>query len=698
MAQPSVLIACLFSLLGTAWSAESAARVFIAPTGSDANPGTQAKPFATLERARDAARTSKGAIVELAAGTYRLTQTLALDDQDSGTTYRAADGATVRITGGIDVPASAIQRVADQAILARIITEAARPHLMQLDLKKLGVTSYGDLGPRGFGRPYASAPLELFINEQPCQIARWPNAGQPQIKLGKVIDRGSIPRKKDYAMKPGVFAYVTPRAARWTQAEDLYISGIFGESWADDTLPVAKIDTQAGTITTTLPHHYGFKSQSFTKWFAINLLEEIDVPGEYYVDRAAGMLYVYPPAGVDLAKARIQVSILSDVLVAVEGASQVRFERLTFENSRGNGLYLERGTGNRIDHCTFRNLGGLGVQMGQGAKPTLQGRNDQSGDIDGGSGDSVPVSRIMGDWVHYIYAHTAWNRQAGTDHGIVGSSFYNLGSGGVVLSGGDRKALTPGSNFVRDCDIHHVNRFDRTYRACINVDGVGNIIEHNRLHDTEGQAILLHGNDHRIEYNRIFEVCLDISDMGAFYMGRDCSETGNLIRYNFFHHITSHHTGGAGVQAIFFDDSSIYGATVQGNVFYKTGNEIVIKFNGGGGSPIINNIFIDCPTPTKGGTDSMARVMTEMKSARGKERLRDEVDILKPPYSTRYPDLAAVYNGKLKVITPFERNWVVTGDTTKFVDAAKLDFTLKSGADPGVPGFEPIPFDKIAKD
>ncbi|MBT3291511.1 MAG: hypothetical protein HN380_29470, partial [Victivallales bacterium] len=33
------------------------AAFYVAPNGSDANPGTEAKPFATLIRARDAVRT-----------------------------------------------------------------------------------------------------------------------------------------------------------------------------------------------------------------------------------------------------------------------------------------------------------------------------------------------------------------------------------------------------------------------------------------------------------------------------------------------------------------------------------------------------------------------------------------------------------------------------------------------------------------
>ena len=35
------------------------------------------------------------------------------------------------------------------------------------------------------------------------------------------------------------------------------------------------------------------------RFYALNLLSELDAPGEYFLDRKAGRLYVYPPAGLD---------------------------------------------------------------------------------------------------------------------------------------------------------------------------------------------------------------------------------------------------------------------------------------------------------------------------------------------------------------------------------------------------------------
>jgi len=80
---------------------------YVAPDGNDDNAGTKAKPFATLERARDAVRAAREAGAEVAvatvwlrSGNYFLSETFRLDDRDSGMTFRAAAGEEPVVYGG----------------------------------------------------------------------------------------------------------------------------------------------------------------------------------------------------------------------------------------------------------------------------------------------------------------------------------------------------------------------------------------------------------------------------------------------------------------------------------------------------------------------------------------------------------------------------------------------------------------------
>ena len=133
---------------------QKVAQLFVSPSGSDANLGTEAKPFATLERARDAVRQIKQAgplkepvTVCVRGGSYRISASLILAAQDSGTeaapiVWRAAPGEEVRLCGGPALSTKALVPVTDEKVLARL-DPAARGQVLQADLNEKGVTELG---------------------------------------------------------------------------------------------------------------------------------------------------------------------------------------------------------------------------------------------------------------------------------------------------------------------------------------------------------------------------------------------------------------------------------------------------------------------------------------------------------------------------------------------------------------------------
>jgi len=61
--------------------------LYVAPSGNDANPSTKEQPFASLERAREAARDAKATAavtVHVRGGRYELAQPLEFNAADSG--------------------------------------------------------------------------------------------------------------------------------------------------------------------------------------------------------------------------------------------------------------------------------------------------------------------------------------------------------------------------------------------------------------------------------------------------------------------------------------------------------------------------------------------------------------------------------------------------------------------------------------
>ena len=114
--------------VGCLRAAASDCVLHVAPGGNDRNPGTASRPFATLERAREAVRSvesDQNRTVIVHGGRYELRDTFTLGEMDSGTavhpvTWQAAAGETVRLIGGTSVPASAWRPVMAASTLARL--------------------------------------------------------------------------------------------------------------------------------------------------------------------------------------------------------------------------------------------------------------------------------------------------------------------------------------------------------------------------------------------------------------------------------------------------------------------------------------------------------------------------------------------------------------------------------------------------
>jgi hypothetical protein len=684
---------------------------YVSVKGSDRNTGTLEQPFKSLIKARTIIREQRkrhpkaAFTVLLRQGTYFLASSFVVDSLDAGTkeapvTFSAYPNEEVHFTGGITVPIAKAVAVTDSKIIARLLPEA-RGQVLQVNLKALGITNYGTIHSKGFGHPYTTSAMEVFCNHEPLNIARWPN--DSLVSIGKVLDPGSIPRNGDYTNRGGKFQYTVERPNRWTQAHNFWISGFFKYGYADDAVRIAQLDTANKTFAALQPTMYGFESgKVFQRWYAFNLLEEIDRPGEYYIDRENGMLYFLPPAG---GLQSLEFSVAEEPLLVMENTSYVHFKNIPFECARGMGVYIEGGKENLIDSCIFRNLGMVAVSIGKGVK-SFDGLQL--------TGTEPSESRAIGSLYGHLYEHTTFNREAGTGHRISNCTIYNIGSGGIVLGGGDRVTLRKGNNQVDNCRIFNFNRLERSYKAGINIDGVGNSIRHCEIYNCPGSAILLHGNDHVIEYNNIHHAVTDGDDMGAIYYGRDPSELGNKVRYNFFHHIDNDH---GTIMAVYHDDGAC-GMEVTGNVFYKAGSRTVM-IGGGNDNVYRNNIFIDCPLAFH--IDN--RLMGWAKSFVARDGLFEKrlqaMRYQQSPFASAYPATVRYFDDSVgwpkrnfiegnvfvgvKTITNGKAEWSNIGKNLTlwgdpgFVNMSKMDFDLKPTSEifKLMHDFKVIPFNQI---
>ncbi|MCC5846143.1 MAG: right-handed parallel beta-helix repeat-containing protein [Verrucomicrobia bacterium] len=672
----AVLLACALSATAEEWV------LHVAPEGSDGAQGSLEAPFQTLERARDVLRERRrenpdafdGASVILHPGRYFRGDAFTLNAADGGrpdapVVYRAKEPGTVVLDGGRVLAPAAFRAVEDPSVLARLLP-AVRGRVKEVDLRGEGIRDFGDYGPRGWGRDPLPAPAELFVDGVPQRVARWPNEGS--VPLGEILEEGSRPRDGDTDNRSAVFKYNTGRAGRWTEAEDLFISGIFGVSWAHDIIRIAEIDTEKETFTTEGAHMYGFRQPGFlqveTHYHAVNLLEEIEEPGEYYINRGTGVLYFLPVYPLD--HSLIQLSLLADPFMRLDEVSHLIVEGLIFENARGAGVEVLGGQRVQIRGCTLRMLGGTAIHL------------------NGGEG-----------------------------HVVRSCDIYHTGVGGVIAEGGDRQTLEPAAHEIRNTDIHCFNRWMAFYNPAIRFGGVGHTAANNHLHHGLHQGVTFSGNEHRIAYNEFNHLLLDISDMGAVYAGRNPTFAGNVIHGNFFHHLDSAHRGGPGVQAVFLDDGTMYATRITNNVFYKAGSSSVIKFNYGGGSPVANNISVRGPRNfiDGGSTERMKQTVGRINNRRHPHNLYQryrEVPVDREPYLGRYPYLHDMMRDGAALETPTWNNFVTQNELEHFMDPANLDFTVRpdspllkrvaedvtdavTGLENAAVPFEAIAFDRI---
>ena len=564
---------------------EPAVTYFVSPTGDDNNPGNREKPFATLERARDAIRAQKtnallppgGATVYLRGGTYTVTNTFVLGDIDSGSVgapvaYRAWPGEKPLFSGGFRVRGFA--KVRDPSVLARLPPEA-RAKVRVADLKAQGYSSFDVQKSYGYGLNNQTV-RELYQDGKPLQIARWPNSGT--LKIREVLDTTNR-----------VFAVASDRLSRWSHAPDLMANGYWVHLWAGCTVPVAAVDPAAGTIRLKEQPAYGMVKER--PFYVLNLLEEIDQPGEWYLDRENGLLYVWPVKHPWFSE--LVLSRWDRPFIEASKVQEVFFQGLTFEYGQQHGLVLNECVNTTVAGCVIRRLGGT-------ALTALQGANLK----------------------------------------IYGNVLHTLGHTGMRVSGGNRKNLTSGQVAIENNEVSDFGRCSRTYNPAVLLEGCGARVSHNHFHHAPSSAMRIEGNDHLIEFNDVHHVVLESDDQGAIDIWGNPSYRGVVIRFNRWRDIGGGEIpcGQAGIR---FDDA-ISGMLVYGNLFERTskGHFGGVQIHGGQNNIIDNNVFVGCRYGVSFSAWGQKRWVEYLAREHVQRLMFTDVNIRLLPYSRRYPELA----------------------------------------------------------
>jgi hypothetical protein len=668
---PGVL---LFLSLG----ALHAADLFVSISGSDQADGSREHPFATLARARDAARSlpkEGGITIWVAGGDYLLGEQLKLTAEDSGkpghpVIWRAINGQTPRLLGGRRLSPSDLVPVTDPAALDRIIP-SLRGRIVALDLDKLGVKTTGPF-PNVFHDSGFLAIPDLFFDGKRLPLSRYPKTGY--LRFEKVIDNAGGPtdwrnpaastKKVDPNGPGGTFVYRTedaPKFEVWKRQLDrgVWLRGYWRVTWEVSGQRLASIDpaTRTATFAKPIPGGIGNKytrpaGNGREAYWLTNLLEEISEPGEWCIDFKDRKIYLYPPAST--ASGLLLLADQTTSVISLEGASDLVLQGLDVESSLGDGIRITGGEHDLIAGCAVRHVDRHAVV------------------VDGGK-----------------------------EHVVLSNDLHDLGEGGVWLGGGDEVSVprVPAGHRVVNNHIYDFSKLALVYTPGVNAGftgggggghhpAVGMYVAHNLIHDTPHGGILYGSMDSVFEFNEIFRWCLVSNDLGAFYAyDMRTRHFGNVtFRYNFMH---DSRIG----DGIYFDmdhpDMKLIGNIVDLHSDGKRGTAYLFKGGSMGKDGVTqpyecrNNVAMDCKTGFE---------FVTLLPHQGVIADNVAVNCVRPLVWQN------IDQRKMKPCPPFATGTnLAVADNPGFIDPAALDFRINpmSPLTKELPGFQPIPVEKI---
>ncbi len=464
-----------------------AATFVVDPRGTDTNAGTLAEPFATLRRAQQAARQIAGresVTVVLRAGTYYLPDPLAFSAEDSGTraapvVYESYLHEEAVISGGMRLPP--------------LSWAPWRDGIMQATVPD-GLT--GD---------------QLFVNGRRQPMARYPNYDSRQrIFNGYAAD----------VLDP-------QRIGTWADPRGGFLHAMHRHMWGDYHYRITGKDAGGA-----LQYEGGWQNNRQMGMhdeyrFVENVLEELDAPGEWFLDGSRHVLYFYPPADLELGTAGLELVRLRH-LVELRGNQQqpvkfITIKGLVFRHAsrtfmdnrepmvrsdwttyRGGAAFLEGTEDCALEDCFFDQVGGNAIFVNNyNRRVTIRGCHIAEAGASGVAlvGDPQAARNPLFEY---------GQRQRYAD---------------IDKTPGPRSDNYPADCLVDDCLIYRTGR-DEKQTAGVQIElAQGITVRHCSIYDVPRAGINIGDGcwgGHTIELCDVFDTVLETGDHGSFNSwGRD---------------------------------------------------------------------------------------------------------------------------------------------------------------------------------
>ena len=559
-----------FCLVGSLGFAQEQATFYVAPSGSDANPGTEAAPFKTITKAQKAVREINGSmtgdiVVYLREGTYQLNSTVNFDERDGGkdghyVRYKAYKGENPLITGGKPITGWTIHDETNNIWKAEGVDGLFRQ--MYVNGKKAIRARFPNLksnGDHNFFRlnKVDSAGSAFLLNNSDIGETNWKNQNKIEIHL-MIAWAESILRLDSIKSQGNVSRYVPREPERGKLFRRKY--PMLGTAFMSDP-PKQQV------------------------YYLENAYEFIDAPGEWYLDETTGTVYYKAREGENMGTANVVAPNINTLFSILGKDTKTKVGYMEFD-----GLHFAHSNYLRPSEEGFLDLqaGMFNIEVMEengrlGSNKFLLWRPDAGFRV-----ENAHHMKIRNCTFTQMAAN-GLDMVSGTNDDLVeGNVFYEIGANGIMLGKFSQDSLTEIHIPYNPTDKDEISTRDTLrYNLITNVTnehqgavGIGAgypryvVIENNEVSYTNYSGISVgYGwtksetamTNNKINKNNIHHISRLLCDSGPIYTLSN-QGTGSEIKENYLHDYGASEWSDYWVLPIYLDEGSS-GFTVENNSY-----------------------------------------------------------------------------------------------------------------------------------
>lgn len=592
----------------------TALTLYVSVTGDDSKAdGTAGKPYGTIgaaSRAIGLLDKSKYTSIDVIVteGVYLISEPIIIEASEGGTEtcpISYIGEGDVKLVGGVAFTASDFAPADGE--ISQYFPDDVRDKTVMIDLKQFGYTPEQITALMDEEKYIAKGPA-LSANGVLQTLCRYPNEGY--ILTTAVEEDPTIPTEDIYISyeQTNVAKSVyfpeehLDRVNSWHDKYNARVHGNFTFLWFQADTKAYKYYEDEPKMVLNYTWYDPLPGRTF---FWYNVPEELDIPGEYYIDKNA-VLYYYPADDFESATYTLPVS---DGIINVNG-DYITLRNLKLESSTGNGITVNANYFSVID---------------------------------------CEISAIAGECALEVN---------GSNFTIKGNHIHDCRRSAVVTHTGGKNTLTNSNSIIYNNHIHDYGISEYPYTLGIGADGVGILVAHNEIHDSNTRAIYWEGAYVTVEYNHIYNVLQATDDIGAISSDNKV-HVENVIRYNYIHNV-----GAVGELANLPDYAYMGCAGIYGDFgasYYEVYGNIIQSINGNGiqmggrGVTIRNNLIIDCSNWYIWNITMQYAQFFKTGEIDGKLRVPDY--IYTPVWQKANPDLATMITDLNQATRDDPRGW-----------------------------------------